>query len=197
MEEIEEKKFSEQIKKIEKKFYIHKNNFLKELDNTDITHYEILISNYNIIFQSDFDDLNKIIIAIQAYIKTVNYKKGLSIGKVVFGIIEFGVCLVATFLTDEIALPLLYSSYAALNELSVLLSGVDIAMLKDLDKKLKEYLNEAEITKKIILNEIKEINEMLKENEKAKPVYWTNELKYNDIKTENDEAAPAPFNDIK
>ena len=182
MEKIKKEEFSKRIKKIKTNFYSHKKNFIEELKNADIINYEIIISKYNFFFKSYFKELNDIITAIQKYIETVNYNKGKSIGKVVFGILEFGFCLTAAILTDGIALPLLYGSCAIINEVATMLNGVDIALLKDLEKELKEYLEEAENTKKIFLYEVKQINEMLNENEKAKPLYWSNENEFSDIK---------------
>lgn len=171
MKEIDDKNYEKEINKIEEEFYNDRKKIHADLNSCDISQYDKILREGIEKIENHEKKLRYIIIGINKYIEEVETKKGRQISSIIGGIVQLGIGIVGGIVTGGVASAIYFAS-SGLNAISVIISGVNIDKLKDLNKKLLSYKKKADSLHNEIKKEIHELNSSLKEDQEAAPIYF-------------------------
>ena len=170
MTKINDSNFGTRLQKIEKKFNEHRDKIHKDLDKCDITQYDSILKDGIEKIETDENDLKQIMIEIDNYIREVDDKKNAQFSNIIGGVAQVGIGIIGGILTGG-ATSALYFTSSGLNAISVIFRGINIDKLKDLNRDLKDYKNQADILHNEIYKELTDLKTMLKQDQEAAPVY--------------------------
>lgn len=171
MKKIKDDNYGKQIKRIEDNFISHRKQIHEDLNNCDFTLYDSILKDGIEKIENDEYKLKQIMIKIDNYIQEVDDKKKAQVSGIIGGVAQFGIGIVGGIVTGGISSALYFAS-SFLNGISVIIRGINIDKLKDLNKELKDYKKQADILHNDIYNEIIDLRNILKQDQEAAPVYF-------------------------
>lgn len=171
MKEIDDKDYENEIKKIEDEFRNDRKNIHADLNSCDISQYDKILKEGIDKIENHEKKLRDIIIGINKYIEEVETKKGSQISSLIGGIAQLGIGIVGGIVTGGVTSAIYFAS-SGLNAISVIINGVNIDKLRDLNKKLLSFKQKADSLHNEIKNELYELNSLLKADQEAAPIYF-------------------------
>ena len=170
MKKIKDNNYVQRLQTIEKKFNEHRKQIHEDLNNCDFTQYDSILKDGIEKIETDENDLKQIMIEIDNYIREVDDKKNAQFSNIIGGVAQVGIGIIGGILTGG-ATSALYFTSSGLNAISVIFRGINIDKLKDLNRDLKDYKNQADILHNEIYKELTDLKTMLKQDQEAAPVY--------------------------
>ena len=171
MQEIKNEDYENEIKKIEDEFRNDRKNIHADLNSCDISQYDKILKEGIDKIENHEKKLRDIIIGINKYIEEVETKKGSQISSLIGGIAQLGIGIVGGIVTGGVTSAIYFAS-SGLNAISVIINGVNIDKLRDLNKKLLSFKQKADSLHNEIKNELYELNSLLKADQEAAPIYF-------------------------
>ena len=171
MKEIDDKDYENEIKKIEDEFRNDRKNIHADLNSCDISQYDKILKEGIDKIENHEKKLRNIIIGINKYIEEVETKKGSQISSLIGGIAQLGIGIIGGIVTGGVTSAIYFAS-SGLNAISVIINGVNIDKLRDLNKKLLSFKQKADSLHNEIKNELYELNSLLKADQEAAPIYF-------------------------
>lgn len=171
MKEIDDKDYENEIKKIEDEFRNDRKNIHADLNSCDISQYDKILKEGIDKIENHEKKLRDIIIGINKYIEEVETKKGSQISSLIGGIAQLGIGIVGGIITGGVTSAIYFAS-SGLNAISVIINGINIDKLRDLNKKLLSFKQKADSLHNEIKNELYELNSLLKADQEAAPIYF-------------------------
>ena len=171
MKEIDDKDYENEIKKIEDEFRNDRKNIHADLNSCDISQYDKILKEGIDKIENHEKKLRDIIIGINKYIEEVETKKGSQISSLIGGIAQLGIGIEGGIVTGGVTSAIYFAS-SGLNAISVIINGVNIDKLRDLNKKLLSFKQKADSLHNEIKNELYELNSLLKADQEAAPIYF-------------------------
>ena len=171
MKEIDDKDYENEIKKIEDEFRNDRKNIHADLNSCDISQYDKILKEGIDKIENHEKKLRDIIIGINKYIEEVETKKGSQISSLIGGIAQLGIGIVGGIVTGGVTSAIYFAS-SGLNAISVIINGINIDKLRDLNKKLLSFKQKADSLHNEIKNELYELNSLLKADQEAAPIYF-------------------------
>ena len=171
MKEIDDKDYENEIKKIEDEFRNDRKNIHADLNSCDISQYDKILKEGIDKIENHEKKLRNIIIGINKYIEEVETKKGSQVSSLIGGIAQLGIGIIGGIVTGGVTSAIYFAS-SGLNAISVIINGVNIDKLRDLNKKLLSFKQKADSLHNEIKNELYELNSLLKADQEAAPIYF-------------------------
>lgn len=171
MKKIKDNDYGKQLERIEKNFNEHRKQIHEDLDNCDFKQYDIILKDGIEKIERDENDLKQIMREIDNYIREVDAKKKAQVSSIIGGIAQVGIGIIGGIVTGGVSSAIYFAS-SGLNAISVIIRGINIDKLKDLNKDLKSYKEKADILHGEIYKELNELKTMLKQDQEAAPVYF-------------------------
>lgn len=171
MKEIENKDYENEIRKIEEQFRNDRESIDNDLKSCDISQYDMILREGIEKIENHEKKLRDIIIGINKYLEEVESKKDSQISSLIGGIAQIGIGIIGGVVTGG-ATSALYFASSGINALSVIINGVNIDKLKDLNKKLLSYKEKADSLNNEIKQKLYELKSLLKADQEAAPIYF-------------------------
>jgi len=171
MKEIDNKDYQKLIKDLGDKFREDRKKLNNDLNSCDISQFDAILKDGVNKIEEHEKALKKIIEELNKYINDVENKKTRQICNLITGIVQFGTGIIGGIVTSGATSALYFASSGA-NAISAIFSGINIDKLKDLNKKLLSYKENAKILQKEIRQELLELNSRLKDAQEAAPIYF-------------------------
>lgn len=171
MKEIDNKDYENEIKKIEVDFRNDRKNIHADLNCCDISEYDKVLREGIEKIENHEKKLRNIIIGINEYIKEVEARKSSRISSLIGGIAQLGIGIVGGIVTGGVTSAFYFAS-SGLNAISVIINGVNIDKLKDLNKKLLSFKEKADSLHNEMINELYKLKALIKEDQEAAPIYF-------------------------
>ncbi len=171
MEKIENENYENQIKNLAKEFRNDRENIHRDLNSCDISQYDKILEEGITKIEGHKNKLSYIIIGINKYIQEVEEKTSSQISSLIGDIAQFGIGIIGGIVTGG-ATSGLYFVNAGLNAFSVILNGVNIDKLKDLNKELLSYKKQADTLHNEIKQELLDLHSRINEDKEAAAIYF-------------------------
>ena len=98
-------------------------------------------------------------------------KKGYQISSLIRAIVQFGIGIIGSIVIGGVA-SAIYFMKSGVNAISVIINGVNIDKLKDLNKKLLSYKKKADILHNEIKKELFKLQSLLDDDKEAASIYF-------------------------
>ena len=170
MKKIKDNNYGQKLQTIEKKFNEHRKQIHEDLNNSDFTQYDSILKDGILKIETDENELKQIMIEIDNYIREVDERKKAQVSSIIGGVAQFGIGIIGGIVTGGVGSALYFTS-SGFNAISVIIRGINIDKLKDLNRQLKDYKNQADILHNEIYKELNDLRTMLKQDQEAAPVY--------------------------
>ncbi len=98
-------------------------------------------------------------------------KKGCQISSLIRAIVQFVIGIIGSLVIEGVA-SAIYFMESGVNSISVIINGVNIEKLKDLNKKLLSYKKKSDILHNEIKKELFELQSLLDDDKEAASIYF-------------------------
>lgn len=171
MKSIKNKEYDKEINKIEEQFNADRKQIHEDLNKCDISEYDFILRYGIEKIEKTEIKLREIIIGLNQYIQEVENNKNSQISGIVGGILQLGIGIVGGIATSG-ASSFLYFATSGINALSVIIRGVNINKLKDMNKEIQSYKEKCDAIHKEIEKELLELKSLLTQGQEAAPCYF-------------------------